>query len=616
MTSALRDLESVLMSAPRSAADIKPSLMRLSTSVKERLRDPDFASIGLVRDGVRIISKVRHAAFAQLRYDVLCASVPYLYAHGSLEDALIAADAMRAVSEGMKSKAAIRRAENHLGIIHEGLGNVAQAIIHYHTALQLAREIADEDGQVSVLVNLGAAFCNGGLFREAIACFQRGEQLAAREPARRRLYEPMFLGNITSALWQMGDLGTAFATMRRCVALASEPPDVHSAYARTSRELVFTQVALDAGDLKEARIRADACRQYASSTGTGLATINATLATGLCDVYGGDAQRGLAGLEQARQRTSSLELVYHRADALTALVRAYEYCSQPADALSAMRQLLDHVCARRQAAVSAILSLDASREPISDPTMDLQAMKLKEAHLRAATAELHAESSIVSSTFEMLERLAVTASLREDPSGQHGYRVGRLSGLLAESARLSRAEQFTIEIAGRLHDVGKVALPDRILLSSEGLREEERRFLRNHTTMGAELLSKGEMRQLRVAEQVARFHHEWWDGSGYPTGIGGERIPLPARIVALADVFDALTHGRPYATAWPVAKALAEIEQLAGRQFEPKLAIAFVALVKELQQRHGDLDAYLEQAAGASPFASARKNIAQMLGHA
>ena len=134
-----------------------------------------------------------------------------------------------------------------------------------------------------------------------------------------------------------------------------------------------------------------------------------------------------------------------------------------------------------------------------------------------------------------------------------------------------------------------------------------------HTIVGAEILSKSEIPQVRIAEEVARCHHEWWDGSGYPRGLKGLAIPKSARIVALADVFDAMTHGRPYAKAIPIEAALDEISRLRGRQFDPELTDHFLALVRRLAAENDDLDAYLGKAARNSPFLKARARIKEML---
>jgi putative two-component system response regulator len=213
----------------------------------------------------------------------------------------------------------------------------------------------------------------------------------------------------------------------------------------------------------------------------------------------------------------------------------------------------------------------------------------------------------------MLERMAVAADIREDISGEHGYRVGRLSALLAKEIGWDHDACNALDIAARLHDIGKIGIPEKILFDEKTLRDAEKHFVASHTQVGAEILSKSEIPQVRIAEEIARCHHEWWDGTGYPRGLAGASIPRSARIVALADVFDAMTHGRPYARAIPIEQALVEISGLRGRQFDPELTDHFLALVRRLGAEIEDLDAYLGKAARNSPFLKARARIKEML---
>jgi putative two-component system response regulator len=166
-----------------------------------------------------------------------------------------------------------------------------------------------------------------------------------------------------------------------------------------------------------------------------------------------------------------------------------------------------------------------------------------------------------------------------------------------------------VELAARLHDIGKIGVPDAILLKPDKLNDAERQIMRTHTTVGAELLSKSNIPHMQMAEEIARHHHEWWNGEGYPGNLSGSAIPLASRITALADVFDALTHKRPYKEAWPIEKALEEIRQLKGTQFDPELTDLFLVLISKLRLEHGELDAYLGQAAMSSPFLQARSRI-------
>jgi putative two-component system response regulator len=211
--------------------------------------------------------------------------------------------------------------------------------------------------------------------------------------------------------------------------------------------------------------------------------------------------------------------------------------------------------------------------------------------------------------------MAVVAELRDDSTGAHSYRVGRLASLLAKEFGCDEGTIFMIDIAARLHDIGKVGIPDGILLKPAKLNAAEREVMKTHTTIGAEVLANSNIAQMQTAEEIARFHHEWWDGTGYPSGLAGTEIPESARITALADVFDALTHKRPYKSAWTLDTTLTEIMSLRGRQFDPKLTDLFLGLVARLRRENDDLDAFLGEAAGASPFLQARKKIKETLSH-
>jgi putative two-component system response regulator len=193
-----------------------------------------------------------------------------------------------------------------------------------------------------------------------------------------------------------------------------------------------------------------------------------------------------------------------------------------------------------------------------------------EQRVQERTAELRA------SQIEVLQRLGQAAEYRDDDTGHHTQRVGEISAQIAAALELPSERVETIRRAAPLHDVGKIGISERILLKPSGLTPEEFELMKTHTTIGAGLLAGGESEFLRTAERIALSHHEHWDGGGYPHGLRGEAIPLEARIVAIADVFDAVSHDRPYKKAWPRAEALAEIEKGAGTQFDPAAVAAFL----------------------------------------
>lgn len=182
------------------------------------------------------------------------------------------------------------------------------------------------------------------------------------------------------------------------------------------------------------------------------------------------------------------------------------------------------------------------------------------------------------SRVEVLERLARAAEFRDDATGQHTRRVGQMAGRLAQSIGVAPAEVETITRAAPLHDIGKIGVPDHILLKPGKLDLEEFAIMKRHSTIGAEILAGGRSTLIQMAAEIAHHHHERWDGTGYPAGLSGDSIPLPARVVALADVFDALSHDRPYRSAWPLAEILSEIRRQSGAHFDPDLVAAFMAL--------------------------------------
>jgi putative two-component system response regulator len=179
---------------------------------------------------------------------------------------------------------------------------------------------------------------------------------------------------------------------------------------------------------------------------------------------------------------------------------------------------------------------------------------------------------------EILQRLAHAAEFRDDDTGQHTQRVGQLAAHLAQELGLSEQQVELIRQAAPLHDLGKIGIPDHILLKPGRFTPQEYEHMKSHAAIGARILSGGRYPLLLMAEEIAYTHHERWDGSGYPLGLAGESIPLTGRIVAVADTFDALTHARPYKPAWPIAEALREIVRQSGEKFDPCVVATLVRL--------------------------------------
>jgi putative two-component system response regulator len=182
---------------------------------------------------------------------------------------------------------------------------------------------------------------------------------------------------------------------------------------------------------------------------------------------------------------------------------------------------------------------------------------------------------------EVVRRLARVAEHRDDETGRHTQRVGLTASLLAARLGVTGPAARLLEQAAWLHDIGKVAIPDAILLKPGGLTGEERIVMQAHAATGADMLSDSSLPVLRLASCVAATHHERWDGHGYPRALASSAIPLAGRIVAVADVFDALTQARPYKEAWAVDDAIAEIQAQSGRQFDPEVTRTLTELADE-----------------------------------
>ena len=187
---------------------------------------------------------------------------------------------------------------------------------------------------------------------------------------------------------------------------------------------------------------------------------------------------------------------------------------------------------------------------------------------------------------DVIQRLARAVEFRDTETGMHIIRMSHFSAMLAAQAGLKKDICDLILAASPLHDIGKIGIPDSILRKPGKLTPEEWEIMKTHTTIGAELLKGGNSQFLIMASEIALTHHEKWDGTGYPYGISGERIPLIGRICCLCDVFDALMTKRPYKNAWSIEATLEEIRKGKDAHFDPRLVDLFLKIVPELRHVH------------------------------
>lgn len=213
-----------------------------------------------------------------------------------------------------------------------------------------------------------------------------------------------------------------------------------------------------------------------------------------------------------------------------------------------------------------------------DVTRDARSIESIRRALQGLASRAEGGTSGDAMQMEMLQRLARAAEIRDDETGRHTRRVATLAARLAAAIGLDPDQARIILRAAPLHDIGKIGVPDEILLKRGPLTVDEISVMRTHTTLGGRILSGGSSELMRTAESIALYHHERWDGGGYPSGMSGPDIPLPARVVAVADFFDALSHDRPYRPAMSAEQVSAAIADGAGSHFDPDVARAFLAL--------------------------------------
>ena len=606
-----RELSTALSrSQVASSPGVSAILSRAVARAIELESSTDSSTAAFFRHLGKDLLRLRGNSHAKARLECLFRACAFLWHYGEPYEALPFAQHAVGLALVTKNLPDLRRTYVVLGALYGDSGDHGLALEAYVSSLEVAAKLDDGVGECAAWNNLSALFVDTGLLVEALVCATQclrvGERynLSHSDTCRRAL------NNIALARYRLGDMSGAIESARQAAHQLAEPRTALEAAGRANREQHLTLALLAVGELHEAKKRVEYLKMLLRKFPIPRQQLIVSTVDGLCEVLTGDPKRGIAVLEEtaaaARLRQSP---VYP--EALSALAKAYDEVGDCESALNATRTLIKHLEAiHLDTSIANLTSIHSSRE---SPFLRIVS---NNSELKRTEAELHSkvlQRELARSRQEMLERMAVAADIREDISGEHGYRVGRLSALLAQEIGWDRDACIALDIAARLHDIGKIGIPEKILLDEKTLKQAEKHFIASHTLVGAEILSKSEIPQVRIAEEIARCHHEWWNGSGYPKQLMGVSIPKSARIVALADVFDAMTHGRPYAQAVPISRALDEIAELKGRQFDPDLTDHFLALVRRLAAENDDLDAYLGKAARHSPFLRARARIKEML---
>jgi putative two-component system response regulator len=297
----------------------------------------------------------------------------------------------------------------------------------------------------------------------------------------------------------------------------------------------------------------------------------------LCDIHmpGGSGLELVRSVAGTRPQTAVIMLsgIDDPAVAEQALdIGAYGYLVKPAE----RNEIVITVASGLRRRELELAQNDYVRE-LEDKLLSRSAA-LRDALDRVEKSETHARAS----EREIVDRLVTALSLRSEETGAHIRRVGAYSAMLAAATGDDAARPEEIRLAAMLHDIGKIGVPDTILLKPGALTTDEFEAMKRHTVLGAEMLADGQSPVIKLGAEIALTHHERWDGTGYPGGLQRDETPLPGRITAVADVFDALTSDRVYREAWPIERAVDQMTQERDRHFDPDLLDLFAASVEQV----------------------------------
>lgn len=266
------------------------------------------------------------------------------------------------------------------------------------------------------------------------------------------------------------------------------------------------------------------------------------------------------------------------------------------DLLQRLKQLEEAVAVANAQSVRYAEDLRSTYQRSQEQERELQDINGLLMHyandLTATVVELRRTNAELEQSYrDTIMRLVTAAEYKDRDTGAHIARIAHYSVLMAQACGLRHDLVVSIEHASPMHDIGKIGIPDHILTKPGKLTAEEYELIKTHTTIGSRILSGSTAAVLRMAEEIARCHHERWDGDGYPQGLRGGEIPIAARIVGLVDTFDALTSVRPYKGAMPVDIAAQIVREESGCQFDPELVELFVSRlddIRRIQAREGN----------------------------
>jgi putative two-component system response regulator len=581
----------------------------LEQELRRNITSPPADLPAFLDDWLKRLRVVPFSANPRRRVALLSDAAAQYYLHGQKVFNAVEPIALAVMLAEQQGELTLqRRALSIQGLVLTATRNTSDALRSLLQALDIAERMSDETGTAAAWVNIAITFLDATLYGDARVCYERAGTLARQVSDEgqsislrsRALHGAALCGLFLHEYLQGIDACNA------ALALLAEPKDREQEQVRALVEATFAQLLLATNRVQEATEHAAVAREMAARSGAARAKISAATVSGLVEVYKGNVDVGISRIVAIRDQTKILPGVYQ--EALRVSVSAYERAGRPDRALSMNRELMMHVRNMHRDAIMQQQQQHLQRLGLPDSdTASLRLIEDKDEALRQKLEDAAAKQG------EFLEHMALTVELREEDSGEHAFRVAMWAHLLALEHGLEPNEAERIELAARLHDIGKVVIPDSVIRKRTALSQGERSLIETHAATGADFLVRSKLPYAALAEEIARYHHEAWSGEGYPDGISGDAIPLPARIVGLCDAFDSLVHNRPWRPGWRIEEALGHLVRESGRQFDPQLVEQFIPLVRRTYAMHEDVDAYLARSAQQTPLWTMRRSLVERL---
>ncbi len=481
-----------------------------------------------------------------------------------------------------------------LGIIHYQASNFSEALEHCLRALDTYQDAIDGPGadRGNILNTIAAVYHSMGDNDRAIITYERA--LAAAEPFNRPQMIALILGNIARIRSSRSEYLAAVSMGRKAVEIARE----HSPSIVTNLLADLAESYMGLADHEKAAecfAEARLVLQQQSEEGTepsSSAQLGVMVAEGRVALRRGALDEAIAVLQAALDMSERTDAKEYELEVNDLLATAFKRAGRFEEALDRRethdeqyRQIFTHAADLRLRTLQVAHETATARaeaEILRLRTQELEGLVATPDDNPASTGEFGA------AYLEAFEQLAILTECRDADTGEHTDRVGDLAAEIAHALGKSPEWCEMLRLAARLHDIGKVAVPDSVLFKTGPLTVEEYEMMKSHTSMGHRILSGNSAPMFQMAAEIAQSHHEWWDGSGYPLGISHQSIALSGRIVAIADVYDALCSKRPYKRAWAKDEAARFVVSGRGGQFDPAVVDAFVAVLTARDPELGD----------------------------